>query len=151
MKDACLLFAPMQEEDLDAVARAEAESTHHPWSRSLFAEALQPTYSSWVLRLGDERIGHAILLSVLDESHLLIITIRPRWQGQGYGARLLEHAAARAREAGAGQMFLEVRQSNRVAQTMYSRHGFTEIGRRKGYYPDADGRREDAVVMRREL
>lgn len=151
MKTGHLLVVPMQEEDLDAVAKAEAESTRHPWSRDLFADALQPNYSSWVLRLGDERIGHAILMSVLDESHLLIITVRPAWQGQGYGGQLLEHIAVRAQEAGASQMFLEVRQSNRVAQTMYSRHGFSEIGRRKGYYPDADGGREDAIVMRREL
>lgn len=144
-------FAPMQEEDLDAVAAVEAESTQHPWSRQLFADALQPSYSSWVVRRDGMHVGHAILLAVLDESHLLIITIRPSWQGQGLGAQLLEHAAERARQAGARQMFLEVRLSNRVAQTMYLRHGFSEIGRRKGYYPDADGRREDAIVMRREL
>lgn len=145
------IIAPMQEEDLDAVATAEAESTQHPWSRELFNDALKPHYSSWIVRKDGMLIGHAVLLAVLDESHLLIITIRPSWQGQGFGGNLLEHAAERARLAGATQMFLEVRVSNRVAQTMYARHGFSEIGRRKGYYPDADGRREDAIVMRREL
>lgn len=146
-----LVFAPMQHEDLEVVARAEAEATQFPWSVGLFGDALQPSYSSWVLRKDGQHIGHAILLAVLDESHLLVITIRPAWQGQGYGGRLLEHVAERARLAGATQMFLEVRASNRVAQTMYGRHGFCEIGRRRGYYPDADSLREDALVMRRDL
>jgi len=146
-----LSFAPMQTEDLDEVAAGEAESAQFPWNRALFADSLHVGYSSWVLRRGSQHVGHAILLAVLDESHLLVITIRPAWQGQGFGARLLEHIVERARQAGATQMFLEVRASNRVAQTMYTRHGFTEIGRRRGYYPDADSLREDALVMRREL
>jgi ribosomal-protein-alanine N-acetyltransferase len=141
----------MQPEDLDAVAAGEKESTQFPWNRALFADSLHAGYSSWVLRQNAVLIGHAVLLSVMDESHLLVITIRPRWQGQGFGGRLLDHVADRARQAGATQLFLEVRASNRVAQTMYSRHGFEEIGRRRGYYPDADGLREDALVMRRAL
>jgi [ribosomal protein S18]-alanine N-acetyltransferase len=146
-----IVFAPMQDADLDTVAMVEAESTRFPWSRNLFNDSLQPSYSSWILRKNGRHVGHGVLLAVLDESHLLVITIRPPWQGQGYGGRLLEHLVDRAHRAGATQMFLEVRASNRVAQTMYERHGFNEIGRRRGYYPDTDGMREDAIVMRREL
>ena len=146
-----LVFAPMCADDLDAVTAAEAEASSFPWNRALFADSLHAGYSSWVLRCDGQLIGHAVLLAVLDESHLLAISIRPAWQGQGLGSQLLEYVTERAQFAGATQMFLEVRASNRVAQTMYSRHGFAEIGKRRGYYPDADGLREDALVMRREL
>ena len=45
-------------------------------------------------------------------------------------------------------VLLEVRADNEVAQGLYRRRGFTEIGRRRGYYqPSGD----DAVVMKREL
>ena len=47
-------------------------------------------------------------------------------------------------------MLLEVRPSNGPALALYRNYGFAEIGRRKGYYP-ADGGREDALVLRREL
>lgn len=141
----------MRVEDLDAVAAVEAESARFPWNRTQFADSLQAGYSSWVARCDGSLVGYAVLLAVLDESHLLVITIRPAWQGQGLGSQLLEYVTERAQFAGATQMFLEVRASNRVAQTMYSRHGFAEIGKRRGYYPDADGLREDALVMRREL
>ena len=71
-------------------------------------------------------------------------------QRKGVGWALLDFLCERTREAGARQMFLEVRLSNEVAQALYRRAGFRTIGRRKGYYPGRDGR-EDALVMRLPL
>jgi ribosomal-protein-alanine N-acetyltransferase len=44
-------------------------------------------------------------------------------------------------------ILLEVRVSNEAAIRLYQRYGFSEIGRRKHYYPVAPGVREDAIVM----
>ena len=52
-----------------------------------------------------------------------------------------------ARGHRAGKLWLEVRQSNAAARAIYLRLGFVQVGVRKGYYPAALGRREDAVVM----
>ncbi len=41
-------------------------------------------------------------------------------------------------------MTLEVRLSNRGAQEMYKKFGFTAVGVRKGYYADTG---EDALIM----
>ena len=46
---------------------------------------------------------------------------------------------------------LEVRPSNLRALKVYAQYGFTEIGRRKAYYPAHNGQREDAIVMRFKL
>jgi len=43
---------------------------------------------------------------------------------------------------------LEVREDNPRARQLYSRHGFTEVGIRRGYYQPSG---VDAVVMRKEL
>jgi ribosomal-protein-alanine N-acetyltransferase len=45
-------------------------------------------------------------------------------------------------------ILLEVRPTNTRALQVYQRYGYAEIGRRKGYYPAHEGRREDAIVMR---
>ncbi|MBI1835168.1 MAG: hypothetical protein HYR92_05355 [Burkholderiales bacterium] len=45
-------------------------------------------------------------------------------------------------------VLLEVRVSNTRAIAVYEQFGFRESGRRKGYYPADQGRREDAIVMR---
>ena len=61
----------------------------------------------------------------------------------------LEPLRAAARRAGMERMLLEVRPSNAAAIAFYRQAGFTEIGRRRGYYPAHEGR-EDAIVMARQ-
>jgi ribosomal-protein-alanine N-acetyltransferase len=48
------------------------------------------------------------------------------------------------------QIFLEVRQSNLVAQRLYESNGFNRLGVRHGYYPDRGGR-EDAIIYAKHL
>jgi ribosomal-protein-alanine N-acetyltransferase len=95
---------------------------------------------------GSQQVGHGVINLILDEAHLLNITVKPQSQGRGLGLRLLEHLMMRARERGGRECFLEVRASNGPAYRLYERYGFNEIGRRRGYYPAVDGR-EDALVM----
>ena len=45
---------------------------------------------------------------------------------------------------GAEEMTLEVRVSNHVAQSLYQKYAFAEVGRRKRYYHDNN---EDALIM----
>jgi ribosomal-protein-alanine N-acetyltransferase len=44
-------------------------------------------------------------------------------------------------------VWLEVRRSNVRAIAVYERHGFQQVGVRKGYYPATRAGREDAIVM----
>ena len=143
-------FFPMNERDLDAVAALEAGLQVFPWSRGNFADSLESGYSVWVLRLGGELIGFSVVMLVIDEAHLLNIGVSKRYQGQGYGARLLRHAMECARLGGAAKLFLEVRPSNERAVELYRHFGFRQIGTRKGYYPDVTGR-EDALIFDKEL
>lgn len=143
-------FFPMNERDLDGVAALEAGLQEFPWSRGNFADSLQAGHSVWVLRLGGDLVGFSVLMSVLDEAHLLNIGIDRRYQGQGYGARLLRRAMENARLNGAQKLFLEVRPSNDKAVALYRHFGFRQIALRKGYYPAAGGR-EDALIFDKEL
>lgn len=95
---------------------------------------------------GEQQVGHGVVQIILDEAHLLNITVKPENQGRGLGLALLEHLMSRAHAANARECFLEVRDSNTAAFRLYERYGFNEIGRRRDYYP-AVGGREDAVVM----
>jgi ribosomal-protein-alanine N-acetyltransferase len=145
--DRALGFAPMQEADLEWVAEQDKLLYPFPWAAVNFADSMSAGYGCWTMCEGGERAGYAVLMMVLDEVHILNISVVGERQGRGLGRRLLDHLAAVAREAGARQMFLEVRPSNTPALALYQRAGFETIGRRKGYYPAADGR-EDGLVMR---
>lgn len=143
-------FFPMNERDLDSVAALEASIQAFPWSRGNFADSLVAGHSVWVCRLGGDLIGFSVIMRVLDEAHLLNIGVCRRYQGLGYGARMLRHAMANALLHGASKLFLEVRPSNERAVELYRHFGFNQIGLRRGYYPAAIGR-EDALVFDKEL
>ena len=144
-------FVPMTDEDLSWVVENERELHAFPWSEGNFADSLRAGYNCWVMRDEAEPVAYAVMLTVIDEAHLLNISVARTVQRRGIGAKLLEYLSSEALRAGATQFFLEVRPSNTAAIALYERHGFVSIGRRKGYYPAPDGRREDAIVMRREL
>lgn len=141
---------PMNERDLDAVAALEAAVQDFPWSRGNFSDSLAAGHAVWVCRLGGELVGFSVVMIVIDEAHLLNVAVAPRFQGQGYGARLLNHAMEQAGRHGACRLYLEVRPSNAAAVRLYRHFGFRQIGLRRGYYPAAAGR-EDALVFEREL
>jgi ribosomal-protein-alanine N-acetyltransferase len=141
---------PMNQKDLDGVAELEGEVQAFPWSRGSFADSLAAGHSVWVCRVGGDLVGFSIVMMVLDEAHLLNVAVSRRYQGKGYGARMLNHAMEQSKLNGAGKMFLEVRPSNSRAVELYRLFGFRQIGLRRGYYPAALGR-EDALVFEREL
>lgn len=144
MSDA-LSFRKMTVEDIEQVLKVEYAAYSHPWTRGIFLDGLQ-SYDCWLMFEGSQQVGHGVIQLILDEAHLLNITVKPESQGRGLGLRLLEHLMRRAGELGAGECFLEVRASNSSAYRLYERYGFNEIGRRRDYYP-AVGGREDALVM----
>ena len=83
---------------------------------------------------------------VLDEAHLLNLSVAKPHQGRGLGRMLLAHMIAKAKSYGANNMFLEVRPSNKNAIALYEKVGFNEMAVRRNYYP-ATGGREDAILM----
>jgi ribosomal-protein-alanine N-acetyltransferase len=147
-----LEFAPMTVRDVEEVVRIENDAYPFPWTRGNFLDSLDNRYDAWVLREIDGRLaGYFLLMSAVDDVHLLNITVRPDLQGQGIGRYLLDKVCALAKTAGIHQILLEVRPSNQHALAVYRHAGFQMIGTRKKYYPAADSAREDAIVMRLKL
>ncbi len=142
---------PMTEDDVDWVVAQERLLHDFPWTRGNFIDSLAAGYAARLLLIDGKPAGYAIMLSVIDEVHLLNISVIQDRQGQGVGSGFLLRLMNEARHLGARQCFLEVRPSNEAALKVYKRHGFASIGRRKGYYPSQNGAREDAIVMRLDL
>ncbi|MBM7060207.1 ribosomal protein S18-alanine N-acetyltransferase [Pseudomonas sp. UL073] len=145
MSDDAISFRRMTEADLEAVLKVEYAAFSHPWTRGIFTDAIG-SYDCWMMFQGGQQVGHGVINVIIDEAHLLNITVKPESQGRGLGLRLLEHLMQRAAELNARECFLEVRASNQSAYRLYERYGFNEVGRRRDYYP-AVGGREDALVM----
>jgi ribosomal-protein-alanine N-acetyltransferase len=131
------------------VMAIEVRSYPFPWSYRNFEDSICSGYVGLLLRDDMNRlIGYAVVMPVVDEMHLLNITIAPEHQRRGLGAWLLRAVGEAARAANYHGVLLEVRPSNEPAIALYQRSGFAEIGRRRAYYPAEQGAREDAIVMR---
>ncbi|MFK3969795.1 ribosomal protein S18-alanine N-acetyltransferase [Pseudomonas sp. NPDC087358] len=144
MSDA-VTFRRMTEADLDAVLKIEYAAFSHPWTRGIFLDGLK-SYEIWLMFEGNQQVGHGVINVIIDEAHLLNITVKPESQGRGLGLLLLDKLMKRAYEINGRECFLELRASNQSAYRLYERYGFNEVGRRRDYYP-AVGGREDALVM----
>lgn len=137
--------------DVDAVMAVEVRAYSHPWSRGNFVDSLIAGYEAELLHAPDGALcGYFVAMPGVDELHLLNITVAPECQSTGLGQRLLQVVQERARARGFSTLWLEVRQGNQRARSLYRRLGFDEVGLRRAYYP-ARPQREDAVVMRLPL
>ncbi len=136
--------------DVEAVAGIEARAYSHPWTRGNFENSVKAGHLGMTLRdPAGVLAAYAVLMPVVDEMHLLNITVDPARQRTGLGRLMLAAALATAHAHHLHTMLLEVRPSNTGAIELYRQAGFAEIGRRKGYYPAAGQTREDALVLRR--
>jgi ribosomal-protein-alanine N-acetyltransferase len=148
--DVTARLRPMRLADLDAVLELE-EQLFAPdtWTRAMYRDELSrtDTRSYLVAEDGDRVVGYAGLIAYDDEAHVATIGVAADRQGEGIGAALLDALLAEA-DRRSPVVLLEVRADNEVAQGLYRRRGFTEIGRRPRYYQPSG---TDAVVMKREV
>jgi [ribosomal protein S18]-alanine N-acetyltransferase len=149
--DPLLGIRPMQEKDLSQVFTLEKRVYHFPWSMGILQDCLRVGYCCWVLTMDEQVVGYGVMSVVIDEAHILNICIDPKWQKRGLGLKLMRRMLKVAGQHGTEVVFLEVRVSNHAAIRLYEKVGFVEVGMRKGYYPDKNQTREDALILSLEM
>lgn len=148
-----LTLHDMQADDLDAVLAIEVAGQDFPWTPGNFRDSLEHaattgSHHAEVVRDATGKMLAFIVLSfVLDEAHLLNISVHPAFRGRGIARALLHHAQELASARHSDTLFLEVRPSNTVALALYHSMGFNEIGLRRNYYPLRAGGHEDGLMM----
>ena len=136
--------------DVAAVCAIEQQVQPQPWTQGNFSDALRSGYRCVVDEIDSEIVSYAVLMPVVDEAELLTIAVAPSQQRNGLGGLMLREIIASAAAQQLRKIFLEVRVSNAAAIALYRASGFVEIGLRRGYYQNAEGR-EDALLMACEL
>ncbi|MCP4414958.1 MAG: ribosomal protein S18-alanine N-acetyltransferase [Gammaproteobacteria bacterium] len=149
-----LKFIKMTEEMLSYILIIESQSYSVGWSVQLFKDCINKGYSCQVLMQDGIIIGYSIVQTVVDEYHILNISVAPEHRGKGLGKYQLEAIRKSAESEAINRILLEVRASSKPARKLYMKSGFHIIGKRKNYYP-APGmnaqNREDAFVMEMAL
>ena len=89
-------------------------------------------------------VGFASFWLMANDAHITSIAVRNEYRGMGIGEALLISIIELATRLNAAVITLEVRASNELAQTLYRKYGFHEVGKRLRYYSDNG---EDALLM----
>jgi ribosomal-protein-alanine N-acetyltransferase len=143
--------------DLPVLLEIERASFSHPWTRRNFESELAVSGQGvfFVVRDGlapsEERQGirgYCAVRVAAGEMHLLNLTVAEEARRRGLGGFLLDLSLSLAGGRGAREAFLEVREGNAAARALYASRGFSEGGRRRGYYRRPE---EDALLLRRPL
>ena len=127
------------------VAPIERAVFSDPWSERDLSDCVRTGVPFLVAEQGGAVVGYVIAHHALDEAEILNLGVVPSRQRQGVGRALVQGMLAQLRQQGVATVFLEVRESNTVAQRLYGALGFAHVGRRRAYYRFPT---EDAVVLR---
>jgi [ribosomal protein S18]-alanine N-acetyltransferase len=144
-----MTIRPAAQADIPAMMRLVNHSaTAAHWSREqydrVFGEA-SPRRLALVIEETNSLQGFLVAHVVAGEWEIENIAIAGAARRRGLGTRLLGEFLRLASSEGASAVFLEVRESNLVARSLYEKWSFVESGRRPGYYAQPQ---EDAIVYR---
>lgn len=119
-------------EDLDEICEVETLSFTCPLSRKTLEDMLKnPTACFYAVK--EDKIKAFICFErVLDEGQIISVAVHPDSRRKGFASALLE----RIKEDDISLFTLEVRSDNTPALSLYEKHGFSAVGRRKNYYKD---------------
>ncbi len=136
------IFRPLIDSDIPSVIHIERSVYSNPWPEDAFSGSILD--KAFVIEHDDKIIGFIVCIVVLDECSIVNIAVAPDYQHQGIGKMLLQEMFKVMGESGVEIFYLDVRETNIVARSLYESLGFKRIALRKNYYTKPD---EDAVVM----
>jgi ribosomal-protein-alanine N-acetyltransferase len=140
--------------DAAALAALHRVSFRHGWSESEFERLLSDRAAvAHVARANGGRgpiVGFVLSHRVDHEAEILLVALAPGERGKGTATRILAKHLSRLAAAGVSRIFLEVDEGNAAARKLYARAGFSEVGRRKGYYQKPEGDAA-ALILSRNL
>ena len=135
--------------DLDEICEIENLSFSTPWSKDDLKSTLEHDSAAIYCARSEGKIcGYMILYGTLFDCDIAKIAVCPDKRRQGIGRALMEYCFDVCAGNDLDTVFLEVRESNTAAISLYTSLGFEQINTRKDYYKAPE---EDAVMMRKVL
>lgn len=128
--------------------KIELRTQKNTWNAQSLIECFDDSYIILGLFDVEKLIGFSVIYNTKFSTDLLTIGVDPDYQGKKLGSLLLHRTLEKALDIEDMECFLEVRVSNIVAQNLYKKYGFVEVGLRKEYYnPIGAEKGEDAYTM----
>lgn len=140
----------MRFEDALQTSLIEEECFTQPWSQKAFEDEFHNELAT-ILVARDTKSGNVIGFAdarvLCGECYINNIAVTASARGNGIGDALVTSLIDSVCDK-AEFITLEVRASNEVAQSLYKKHGFIQVGIRKNFYQKPT---EDALLMTKNL
>jgi ribosomal-protein-alanine acetyltransferase len=133
------------------IAASLPEAPH--WEQNTYINALDPAAAPERIALVTEPReggvdGFLVTVLIPPQAEVETIAVARDAQRQGIATRLLRELLLMLQKRQITEVMLEVRESNRPARAFYASAGFSENGRRTGYYREP---KEDAILLTRAV
>lgn len=150
IKHVSLLWA--SPERAEEVAALHARLFSPPWDINAVKSMLEHPASTSLVAVagtGEQKVVVGFVMGQLaaDAAEIISIGSAPDWQRFGLGKMLVQGLVRAARRGDAKRLFLEVAEDNTAALALYESSGFTELGRRRGYYQRPGSPAIDALTL----
>ena len=133
-----------KKEDIEKIVKLEEECFNHSLGYDFLNSYLDNLMAYiYVIEDNNDIIGYISTMFDGEIIEIMNFCISPKRRKEGLGESLLKHVFSELLQEGAKSSFLEVRESNIGAISLYHKLGYKEINRRKQYYSDG----EDALVL----
>lgn len=143
------MIRAMTAADVPQIAAIEQQCFSDPWNADSIAYELTNPISHWLVAEENGAVlGYVGSQLVPPEADVMNLAVVPTARRKGLGRELMQTLLRDLSAQGIEALFLEVRESNLPAQTLYAALGFVEVGRRKKYYVNP---MEDALILRKEV
>ncbi|MGN0240094.1 MAG: ribosomal protein S18-alanine N-acetyltransferase [Candidatus Weimeria sp.] len=138
-----------KQNEFHTLEEISVSSMSEPWREADFISAEKNEYALIIAAVETGNpVGYAVGYFAADEAELPSIAVNPRMRRRGIGNALLKELFSQVKQRGAAKLFLEVRESNKEAISLYERNGFITAGTRRHFYSNPE---EDALVMMKLL
>jgi [ribosomal protein S18]-alanine N-acetyltransferase len=144
-----VIIRRMMEKDLMEVVNIENRAFSDPWSYESFKSDLNNEMALPIVAIyNDQVVGYSSIYVAADEMQLGNFAVSPDHRKMGIGKLMMDEMLKLAAQCKSGKIFLEVRESNTPAISIYSSYGFRAVGKRNVYYRNPV---ENAIIMVKEL
>jgi len=144
-----LTFTRMGQENISFVATLEKRFFTTPWDEQALEKGLKNNSEIfWLVQVKGINVGYIGFAQTFESADILTVCVDPAYRRMGCAEALLRHCLDQMYDNGVEKVFLEVRESNDSARSLYEKAGFCYLNKRINYYRDPV---EDAFVMIKEM
>lgn len=133
--------------DLNSISDILSSDFDDFWNVNILEQELKNENSKYIVaKLNNEIIGFAGIKIVFNEADIMNIVVKKNFRNQKIGTLLLEKILELCIDLKIKTITLEVNETNTYAISLYKKHKFNKISKRKNYYES-----QTAIIMQRLL